>query len=192
LDQMVGWTGLSSAMLAVGWLSFDGDQTLSLPEFEEHNGQSAKRRADDSKRKKVARSTGQMSAECPQNVRTGWGTEKEKDKSISTTNVVEKRGSRLPDDWLPDQESIRFCETERPDLQVSKVIAKFRDYWIAQPGRKGVKKDWPATWRNWVRNENVVRAQSRSFLDAQAETFAAFGGRSEEDVERDDSRTINV
>lgn len=29
--------------------------------------------------------------------------------------------------------------------------AKFRDYWVAQPGQKGVKLDWPATWRNWCR-----------------------------------------
>jgi hypothetical protein len=29
---------------------------------------------------------------------------------------------------------------------------KFRDYWIAQPGQKGVKLDWDATWRNWCRN----------------------------------------
>lgn len=30
-------------------------------------------------------------------------------------------------------------------------LEKFRDYWAAQPGQKGVKTDWPATWRNWVR-----------------------------------------
>ena len=29
---------------------------------------------------------------------------------------------------------------------------KFKDYWQAQPDKNGVKKDWPATWRNWVRN----------------------------------------
>jgi hypothetical protein len=30
-------------------------------------------------------------------------------------------------------------------------LEKFRDYWAAQPGQKGVKTDWPATWRNWCR-----------------------------------------
>ena len=29
--------------------------------------------------------------------------------------------------------------------------AKFRDYWSAQPGAKGRKTDWDATWRNWIR-----------------------------------------
>ncbi len=30
-------------------------------------------------------------------------------------------------------------------------LEKFRDYWTAQPGQKGVKTDWSATWRNWAR-----------------------------------------
>lgn len=34
---------------------------------------------------------------------------------------------------------------------VSSEYAKFHDYWVAQPGQKGVKRDWVATWRNWLR-----------------------------------------
>ena len=61
-----------------------------------------------------------------------------------------ERGSRfaltqLPEDWK------EFCRTERPDLNPSTLFAGFADYWIAQP--KGVKLDWFATWRNWVRNQ---------------------------------------
>ena len=29
---------------------------------------------------------------------------------------------------------------------------KFADYWAAKAGAGGVKLDWQATWRNWVRN----------------------------------------
>ena len=35
------------------------------------------------------------------------------------------------------------------------VFEKFRDYWIAQPGVKGRKSDWLATWRNWCRKESA-------------------------------------
>ena len=28
---------------------------------------------------------------------------------------------------------------------------QFIDYWIAQPGQRGTKLDWDATWRNWMR-----------------------------------------
>ncbi len=55
LDHVIGWEGFSRAMEAVGWLLFDGIETLALPEFEAHNGQSAKRRAEDQKRKKNSR-----------------------------------------------------------------------------------------------------------------------------------------
>lgn len=35
------------------------------------------------------------------------------------------------------------------------VYARFSDFWIAKPGKEGVKLDWLATWRNWVRNEKA-------------------------------------
>ena len=59
---------------------------------------------------------------------------KPKQKSIA-------RGSRLPEDWQPR------AEDGRDDLE----LAKFRDYWKAAPGQRGVKLDWDATWRNWLR-----------------------------------------
>lgn len=43
---------------------------------------------------------------------------------------------------------------ERPDINLESELNVFRDYWIAQPGQKGVKRDWDATWRNWVRRSN--------------------------------------
>lgn len=55
LDHVIGWGGFARAMESVGWLTFDGLETLSLPEFEAHNGQSGKRRAEDQKRKRDAR-----------------------------------------------------------------------------------------------------------------------------------------
>lgn len=62
------------------------------------------------------------------------------------------RGSRLslelaPADW------IEFCQTERPDLDPHHTFEVFRDHWIAKAGKDGVKLDWTATWRNWVRRE---------------------------------------
>jgi uncharacterized protein YdaU (DUF1376 family) len=78
---------------------------------------------------------------------------------IKTKSKAEasQRATRLPDDWMPNEEEAHFCETERPDLRVEATAARFRDYWIAQPGQKGRKADWTATWRNWVRNERRVQ-----------------------------------
>ena len=56
LDHVIGWQGFCQAMIDVNWMAYDGLQTLTLPEFGEHNGQSAKRRAEDQKRKRNSRS----------------------------------------------------------------------------------------------------------------------------------------
>lgn len=67
LDHVIGWQGFCQAMIDVNWMAYDGLQTLTLPEFGEHNGQSAKRRAEDQKRKRNSRSIR------PEVVRTNTG-----------------------------------------------------------------------------------------------------------------------
>jgi hypothetical protein len=57
----------------------------------------------------------------------------------------------MPDEWG------EFCEQERPELVPNKVFNQFKDYWISQAGQKGVKLDWFATWRNWVRSTNAPK-----------------------------------
>lgn len=55
LDHIIGWDGFSSALVTVGWLIENTGVSLAMPEFSEHNGQSAKRRAEDQKRKRDSR-----------------------------------------------------------------------------------------------------------------------------------------
>lgn len=49
-------------------------------------------------------------------------------------------------------------------------LAKFRDYWVAQPGQKGVRNDWQATWRNWVRK--AVEAAPGQRAPTSSDPFA--------------------
>lgn len=83
LDHIIGWEGFSQAMINVGWLAFDGLETLEMPEFSEHNGQSAKRRAEDQKRKRNSRSSPQgvhnPSASAADKMRTESGLEKRRE-----------------------------------------------------------------------------------------------------------------
>jgi len=51
-----------------------------------------------------------------------------------------QRAARLSEDWKP-----REFEAETVELE------KFRDWARSAPGQKGVKADWDATWRNWMR-----------------------------------------
>ena len=55
----------------------------------------------------------------------------------------------IPEEW------ILFCKKERSDLNPSVVFDGFKDYWVSVAGSKGVKLDWFATWRNWIRNQKV-------------------------------------
>ena len=68
--------------------------------------------------------------------------------------VESTRGSRLSTDFCLTEEWKDFCQQDRPDLNPSKVFETFKDYWVAKAGQQGVKLDWFATWRNWVRSQN--------------------------------------
>jgi len=71
--------------------------------------------------------------------------------------VKTQRGSRLPDDFqMPDLWG-EWCEKERPDLIPRKVFDSFKDFWISKPGAGGVKLNWEATWRNWVRSQSAPK-----------------------------------
>lgn len=79
------------------------------------------------------------------------------------------RGTRLPDDWEPLGEGREFALSQGIGGQAfHDEAAKFADYWRAQPGQKGVKTDWPATWRNWVRKAAEKRPGSFRERDAEA------------------------
>lgn len=85
---------------------------------------------------------------------------------------VAKRGTRLPVDWMPGADDIAFCRTHRPDLAPGAVADEFRDYWIAKAGSGGVKLDWHATWRTWVRRQQAPKTPAfRTRDDDRAETI---------------------
>jgi len=77
---------------------------------------------------------------------TDTDTDKNKDKN--------KRGSRLAHDWVLTNPLDQWARKQRPELDTAKVAEHFKDYWLSVPGQKGVKLNWDATWRNWVRNFN--------------------------------------
>jgi hypothetical protein len=72
---------------------------------------------------------------------------------------------------------VNWAILERPELtalKVDSIYEQFYDYWKAQPGSKGIKLDWFATWRNWVRRDKSfgrverlsVAEQNRAVVDA--------------------------
>lgn len=92
-------------------------------------------------------------------------------------HVRSPSGSRIPDGF-PDADAIDWCRQQRQDLDPLATAERFRDHWIAKPGKDGRKLDWPATWRNWVRGERAppVRAGPAK-ADRNAEIIAQLTGR---------------
>ena len=98
----------------------------------------------------VSRTSNSLPAQAPWETDhlTNDGKKVEKPKAKRTTT---DRGSRLsitelPDDWKA------FAEQEEPDLDPKRLFENFKDYWNGLSGAKAIKKDWTATWRNFVRS----------------------------------------
>jgi hypothetical protein len=88
----------------------------------------------------------------------GKGREKERAHAETapkdTPSAPTLKGSRLSLEVLP-QDWQAWAEKERPDLDPQRTFNTFHDYWIGKPGADGMKLDWSATWRNWVRREHA-------------------------------------
>ena len=102
-------------------------------------------------------------------VRGGVGENQQRAKARPQTvssRKAAKRGTRLdeglelPDEWR------HWAIEHRPDLDPDKVFERFRDYWIAKSGQDATKLDWAATWRNWVRNQEASKQNSKTSVAA--------------------------
>lgn len=95
VDDLAAWAGFASAMESVGWLCCDS-QSLSLPDFDTHNGQSAKRRAQDADRKRSVRNA---SASVADKKRTRGEERTVENKEQEQKALVQRPAARFADFW---------------------------------------------------------------------------------------------
>ena len=63
------------------------------------------------------------------------------------------RGNRLPADWWPSESLMAYAAAHgMSDSRITREAEKFKNYWVAKTGAGAVKRDWEATWRNWILN----------------------------------------
>lgn len=74
------------------------------------------------------------------------------------------RAGRIAEDWLPSAGLLEWARKELPTVDARTQVGPFVDYWLAQPGQRGVKNNWDATFRNWLRKsaEYATRASPRA------------------------------
>lgn len=65
-----------------------------------------------------------------------------------------KKGSRIPEPFVLTGAMAKWAEKNVPGFNYTAETERFIDYWRAAPGERGVKADWQATWRNWIRRAN--------------------------------------
>jgi len=197
VDEKAGKRGFAAAMQLVRWLEIDADGVV-FPNFDRHNGASAKARALDKNRKQ----TGRMSDNIPENVREMSGSEPdktrtrereeveiEKNKNLNPSTVErgagaeapqapKKRATRLPEGWELPLEWADWAMSERREWNrktMLRVSLEFRDHWLS----KGeARADWEATWRNWVRREKARAPPNgkHSLAERRTQTLDAITG----------------
>ena len=66
----------------------------------------------------------------------------------------DKRGVRIPDDFAVSDEMREWAKEKGfGSLDLDGITEEFVDFWKGVAGSKGVKLDWPGTWRNWIRRK---------------------------------------
>jgi hypothetical protein len=81
----------------------------------------------------------------------GKKTTQEKTREKTTSSASPRRGTRLPEDFMPDAE-MRAWYSERIGSAVNGLIEheKFMNFWLAKSGKDATKVDWRRTWMNWM------------------------------------------
>lgn len=176
IDRKTGVTGLGNALVAIGWLS-ESEDGVTVLRFDEHNGASAKTRAQTAKRVANHKGNAKVTQEpLPESDKTVSDALPREDKIREELKPLKSKAeaataSRLPAGWVPSGEDIEYCKTQRPDLLPSAVAENFRDYWASLPNtEKSRKSDWHATWRSWIRKERATvqpRASPQGYESAK-------------------------
>ena len=173
LDRQCSVTGFCDAMISSGWMHDDGE-FIKLPYYDRHNSKTAKSRALGAIRQSKFKSnaTGNADGNATGNdtivtktlPKSSHREEKIREEEIREDKPLKSKplapATRLPKDWEPREVDLLFAKQERPEINPRSTADQFRDYWIAKPGKDGMKADWSATWRNWVRRQNDQTARA--------------------------------
>lgn len=146
LDSSLGIPGLAKAMEGVGWLVIESCGTIKMPEFDTHNGSSAKRRAKETDRKRKER----LSANCPQFVQElsacdadKMRTREEKRRDINNTPLPPKGdGDEKP-------------KRERKEKTSVPYTLDFEQSWLIYPRKDGKRKAFEA-WQKAIKRDMPV------------------------------------
>jgi hypothetical protein len=92
-------------------------------------------------------------------------------QTITNNHKEPKRiATRISKDFQPSKELLDWQSKNFPEANVELETAKFTDFFLSSP--KGVKLDWDAAWRNWIRNGSKPKPWARKNNSKALEEWA--------------------
>lgn len=166
LDRVAGVQGFCDAMAKVEWFEDDGE-FITMPNFERHNGESAKKRALASDRKRKSRNKSDNVTEVSRSGRDKNGPksvtreEVEKSNKTSTTSTAEvefdDRGRfKIHDDWAPGENTfpaVCLRAGVKPEY-VPEQLGNFINFHIDE-ARNTFRSnhDWERMFCSWLKGD---------------------------------------
>jgi hypothetical protein len=137
IDTLAGHQGFAESMRLVGWLTGD-DNGLQFPNFQRHNGSSAKARALEAEAKRLRRLSENEQEICPtkkaQNVRP---EKRREEKSI--VGKPEKTKS-VKQKTMNDEDWFSWLKDKFPGIDIEEQRAKAEVWLTLRPGRQFTRK----------------------------------------------------
>ena len=169
LDSLVQTPGFSAELRHVGWLS-GRDGSLCFPGFERHNGESAKKRAQDAARKRRSRE----SEDSPQNVTQPSGQKRDQSREEKSRDIKSESAEAFPTLEQVREEFRKKGYRNDPD--------SFFSYWDSRNWTDSQMR--PVKWQSLAWNQEVnppnaitkqnQRRKGSSVTERNAENAKAF------------------
>ena len=92
-------------------------------------------------------------------------------QTITNNRKQPKRiATRISNDYEPTKDLLDWQSNNFPDVNVQLETEKFKDFFLSSP--KGVKLDWDAAWRNWIRNSSKPKPWAKKNNSKALEEWA--------------------
>lgn len=191
LDAHLGWDGFSAEMIRVGWLE-ENEHGLNTPRFDEHNGQSAKRRAQETERKRTVR---KVSAPDADKKRTREEKRREDIKPTSQPGtdgqVPEKFQMHIG--WQPSGHIADLAKQANVTIKPEK-LPEFIAHWLTQMAQR-TQSEWDKALLQSAmhdRNRDAGKPEACSKQSCKPEKFdpVAFVNSGQSKAEGDHGRVI--
>lgn len=179
LDLHIGYDGFAQAMIDVGWLVHEEGFGLTMPEFTEHNGKSAKVRAENTKQKRLSRACPEKNGQISSLQTDKTRTREEKNNKNNKKDFAQEFAQNFAQFWSAGMRKVNRGRAEQlfakilskesnPDDFTAMVVSDIGKR--IESGQMGFSEMHPATYLSGRRWEDEI-ATAKSKLNGTLSEF---------------------